>query len=401
MISEKQREVVKFANEDGAMLLSCGPVRSGKTFANVLGFLLYTQSLDKPYEHLIAGKNADTLESAVIKPMMELAKGLNVDCHFRPHKSWLRIGRQIYHCRGAENAASAAAIQGLTIMASCLDEITLFPKGFFEMALSRLTFEDSKAWCSCNPEGPTHYIKTDYLDAGKFDVVFHFEFKDNPALPKKRLLGFKAFTLAFFYERKIKGLWAAAEGLIYPSFKIAPIFAPGAGAKLKRVAIAVDVGNASTTAIIAGKSYSTGRHYVFDEKSLKGRRGSGRTDDEIVQAIAEMADEHNAEIAIVDSAASSTIEALKAYPQRKFKVKLAKKQVLPGVRHCGAALASGKCQISPKCVETIKELQSYQWGPGEKPLKADDHHVDALRYFSMSEIKRTLNPGPVPLPPGL
>ena len=164
--------------------------------------------------------------------------------------------------------------------------------------------------------------------------------------------------------------------------------------KLKRVAIALDVGNASTTAILCGKTYSTNRAHIYDEKTLKGKRGSGKTDDEIVQAVAEMASEHDAEIVIVDSAASSTIEALKSYPQRKWKVKLAKKQVIPGIRHTGAALASGKVQISPKAQETIKELQGYQWGKDEKPLKQDDHHCDALRYYTMSEIKRTIEPRP-------
>ena len=152
-----------------------------------LGFLLYSQSQPKPYEHLICGKNADTLESAVIKPMMKLAKGLGVDSHYRPHKSWLRIGRQEYITRGAENNASAAAIQGITAHSGLFDECTLYSRDFWEMALSRLTFHDSKAWASCKPEGPGHYLKTDFLDAGKFDAAFDFGFEDNPSLSKKTI----------------------------------------------------------------------------------------------------------------------------------------------------------------------------------------------------------------------
>lgn len=403
MISEKQKEVVNFANEDGALLLSCGPVRSGKTFANVLGFLLYTQSQPKPLEHLILGKNVDTLTSAVIKPLREIAKGLGVDSHFRPHKSWLRIGKQTYHVRGGESNASAGAIQGLTCHSGLFDECTLYPREFWEMGLTRLSLPGSKLWASCNPEGPLHFIKTDFLDAGKFDRVYEFDLdKDNPSLTKDYIERTKSTYQGVFYERKIKGVWAAAEGLIYPLFKTAHIFSPGAGAKLTRSAISVDVGNATTTAILCGKAYSTNRAHICDEKKLEGRRGSGRTDDEIVQVVSEMAEAHDAEIVICDSAASSTIAALQSHPKRKFKVKRARKEVIPGIRHTGAALASGKVKISPKCQETIKELQSYQWAQGtEKPLKQNDHFCDALRYYTMSEIKRTINPGPVPLPAGL
>ena len=400
MISEKQKAVVNFANEGGSLLLSCGPVRSGKTFANTLGFLLFTQSLDQPYEHLILGRNQDTLDSACIKPMTKLAEALGVDSHYRPHKSWLRIGRQEYHVRGGENTASASAIQGLTAHSGLFDEVTLFPRPFFEMGLSRLTFPDSKLWASCNPEGPVHFIKTDFMDAGKFDAVFDFEFKDNPALSKETRQRLESLYAGVFYERKIKGVWAAAEGLVFPIFKITQS-PPGRGSKLKSCALGVDVGNATTSAILAMQNYQNDKHRIIDERTLRGKRGSGRTDDEIVQAVAEIAAEHGAEVVIVDPAAASTIEALRAYPQRKWRVKRAKNQIIPGVRHTGAALASGKVTISPKCKELIKELEGYQWGENEKPKKENDHHADALRYLCMSEVKRAMNYGPIPLPHGL
>ena len=36
------------------------------------------------------------------------------------------------------------------------------------------------------------------------------------------------------------------------------------------------------------------------------------------------------------------------------------------------------------CVNLIRELKSYRWGDGDRPVKTDDHCVDALRYYLMS-----------------
>ena len=378
-------------------MLSVGPVRSGKTFANMVGFLLFTQSLAESFEHLILGKNVDTLESACIKPMMKLAEGLGVDSHYRAHKSWLRVGSQEYHCRGGESELSAKQIQGLTCHSGLFDEVTLFPRSFYEMGLSRLSFSDSKLWASCNPEGPTHYIKK-ALDDGKFDKVFDFQFKDNPTLSVETRRRLETLYDGVFYERKIKGVWAAAEGLIFPNFKLTTTAGPYS---LKKTAIGVDVGNSSTSALLCLATYENDKHRIIDETTLKGRRGSGRTDDEICQAVAKMAVDHDSEIVIIDPSAASTYEALRAFPQRKWRVKRAKNAVIPGIRHCGAALASGKVTIDPKCKNLIEELEGYQWGPEERPIKANDHHCDAIRYVIMNEVKRARNFGPVLLPAGL
>ena len=45
--------------------------------------------------------------------------------------------------------------------------------------------------------------------------------------------------------------------------------------------------------------------------------------------------------------------------------------------------ASGESHlfIFKNCVNLIRELKSYRWGSGDKPIKADDHCLDELRYY--------------------
>ncbi|MDE6201659.1 MAG: terminase family protein [Clostridiales bacterium] len=40
--------------------------------------------------------------------------------------------------------------------------------------------------------------------------------------------------------------------------------------------------------------------------------------------------------------------------------------------------------IFDSCVNLIRELKSYRWGNGDRPVKTDDHCLDELRYYLMS-----------------
>ena len=50
--------------------------------------------------------------------------------------------------------------------------------------------------------------------------------------------------------------------------------------------------------------------------------------------------------------------------------------------------------IFKTCTNLIRELKSYWWGDGDKPKKVDDHALDELRYFVMTQPRAT-----VPEPP--
>lgn len=66
--------------------------------------------------------------------------------------------------------------------------------------------------------------------------------------------------------------------------------------------------------------------------------------------------------------------------------------VLDGIRSVGVALGSGLLRIHRSCEGLLGELPGYAWDEkaaerGEdKPLKADDHSADALRYALHSTV---------------
>ena len=64
------------------------------------------------------------------------------------------------------------------------------------------------------------------------------------------------------------------------------------------------------------------------------------------------------------------------------------------IRHVASLLSEGKIIIHESCENTIKEFASYIWDAkaserGEdKPIKQNDHCMDALRYMCYTIIRK-------------
>jgi hypothetical protein len=55
-----------------------------------------------------------------------------------------------------------------------------------------------------------------------------------------------------------------------------------------------------------------------------------------------------------------------------------------GIGDTAVGLQSGRSRISEECNGTIREFQGYCWddrADGDRPIKVEDHCMDALRYF--------------------
>ena len=93
---------------------------------------------------------------------------------------------------------------------------------------------------------------------------------------------------------------------------------------------------------------------------------------------------------IVDPSAASFIVAAR---MRGYRVKEADNTVLDGIRQVATMLAKRILKINKNCKNLIREILGYVWDDNsktekEKPLKMNDHAVDAMRYW----IKTKINP---------
>ena len=128
MLSQKQQDVLAFAQQDGLFSLSCGSVRSGKTFAAVMGFLLYTQSLAKQEKHLVLGRKYKVLEQEILPHLETCAAMIDLPMEYTRFNNMLRIGTQIYVVGAGNDVRSVDRIQGMTAHSAFVDEITLLPR---------------------------------------------------------------------------------------------------------------------------------------------------------------------------------------------------------------------------------------------------------------------------------
>jgi PBSX family phage terminase large subunit len=121
---------------------------------------------------------------------------------------------------GAKDEGSEKFLRGATIGVAVCDELTLMPKTFFQMLLTRMSPEGARLYGTTNCDSPMHWLKEEYLDDPKARAQgliwsMHCTMDDNPNLPADFIASQKALFKGMFYQRYILGLWVMAEGAIY------------------------------------------------------------------------------------------------------------------------------------------------------------------------------------------
>ena len=408
MLSPKQQDLIGFANEPGAVSLSVGAVRSGKTYAATAAFTLYTQQLPIPYTHLILGRKLRQIELEVLPEIEDIARSIGAPYLYTRGDQTISMGDQKYVLAAGNDETSVDRLQGITVHSVLVDEATLVPHGFFKTAVSRMTFPDSKLWAMCNPGHPLHWLKTDWIDNGMVDQHLQFTFDDNPTLSDEVKARNRRLFSGVFAKRMVEGLWAAADGLIYPQYIVEEL--DSVSWTIDKTVCGVDYGVATTTAMCILQRLKhrvtgvTKYHVPVSQEIIGGSDKKNKTDVELCDAILDFVEPHDVASVILDpSAASLRAEFLKR--PRRPRIRKAKNDIIPGVRLTGALLAHGELTLSERCESLVGEkgeFKSYQWDDvkDDTVVKENDHSCDALRYAVMELCQRPGRTGPVPIPEG-
>lgn len=377
--------------KDYDMIICHGSIRAGKTIAMIDSFITWSLSEHRDQNFIIAGKSMGALKRNVLEPMFKIliAKGIEYHYH-RSENPHVIIGSNTYYLFGANNEAAQDTLQGLTAAGAYLDEVALFPKSFVDQAIGRCSAETNgngaKIFFNCNPGGPHHWFKLEYIDKAKEKKIYvlHFTMDDNPSLAQRVKDRFKRMFSGVFYKRFILGLWVLAEGIIYDMFDKDEHVVPTIERRYTKYYVSVDYGTQNPTTFGLW-GFFDGVWYKVKEYHYDGRKASKqKTDEEYCQDMKEFVGNLSILKIIVDPSAASFITALKRY---KFPVKEADNAVLDGIRNVANALVNGLIKYNDCCVETFREYSSYIWDEkaanrGEDvPVKQNDHQMDGDRYF--------------------
>lgn len=395
--SKKQRKLLYWwadgsPYKDYDIVIADGAIRSGKTIAMICSFLLWSQKNFRGEDFIIAGKSIGALKRNVIKPMQQILTAWGWKYQYNRSENYIIIGTNTYYLFGANNEASQDVLQGLTAAGALADEVALFPQSFVEQMIGRCSVAGAKVFMNCNPRGPYHHIKVEYIDKAKEKRIYylHFTMEDNLSLAESVKERFRRMFSGVFFKRYILGLWVMAEGIIYDMFDEAKHKIPTEEREYSEYHIAVDYGTQNPTTFgLWGKCTRgkyTGKWIKIKEYYYSGRDESKqKTDEEFYRDLEKFAGDLKIKSVIVDPSAASFIATIKKHG--KFRVRHAKNEVLDGIRNVATALNNGMILYNDCCINTFGEYFSYVWDPkaaerGEdKPVKQNDHCMDSDRYF--------------------
>ena len=244
-----------FGDYDG--IICDGSIRSGKTVAMTVGFIMWAMCRFQGQNFALCGKTIESLRRNVTTNLPTWLAGV---FSFREYRTENKIvvsaaGRSNnFYLFGGRDESSASLIQGITLAGVLLDEVALMPRSFVEQACARCSVEGSKLWFNCNPEGPSHWFYLTWvLEAGKRNMLhLHFTMDDNLSLSAAVKARYESLYSGVFYDRFIRGLWVVAEGLIYTMFNKDFHVVPDVPRPYDRYYISVDYGTVNPTSMGSG-----------------------------------------------------------------------------------------------------------------------------------------------------
>lgn len=224
--SRKQKQVLTWylpesgvSDADG--IIADGAIRSGKTVCMALAFVQWSMQSFSGQNFGLCGKTVGSFRRNVLSVLKQMlgSRGYQVsDCR---SDNLVIISRgsveNYYYIFGGKDEGSQDLIQGITLAGILLDEVALMPESFVNQATGRCSVEGSKFWFNCNPEGPEHWFKKNWIDAreDKHLLYVQFTMEDNLSMSERIRERYRAMYTGIFYRRYILGEWCLAEGLIY------------------------------------------------------------------------------------------------------------------------------------------------------------------------------------------
>jgi len=399
LVGLSPRQVWSIARATARVNLWTGSIRSGKTIASLLAWLIFVAHAPRGGELVVVGRTRESIARNVFGPLKDpslfglLARHVS---YTAGAPTAVILGRTV-HVLGASDSRAEAVLRGLTVAGAYVDEATLVAEAFWTQLIGRMSVPGARLFATTNPDGPAHWLRKQViLRATELGYkIFRFRLADNTHLDPAYVAQITREYVGLWYRRFILGDWVQAAGAVYeqwdPDRHVMPA---GELPAMDRVlALGVDYGD-----VHASRGYLLGigpdtrpghggedRLYVLDEwRPGHMTVGEHSTDLRTWLATRSVEAWRSPEWVPVDSAAASFRHQL--FHDGVPGVTNAHKAVLPGIQTVASLLAVDRLVVSDACTELVDKIPGYVWDDkatkrGETaPVKADDDEVDALRY---------------------
>jgi len=388
---------------DPRVAMYVGSIRSGKTIGALFPWVRHVHQRGSRGELVMIGKSLDSLERNVLTPTQDI---------FGEDTFSYKLGNRTAHLDGHElhllsayNRRSFKKLRGMTCAGWIGDEVSLWPRNFFEELLGRMSPKGALGLGTTNPDHPNHWLLNDWLSRIRDDALnwlhFRFRLEDNPFLADEFIRQIEREYQGLYYQRLVLGMWVMAAGAIYDMFNTA-VHVRDCPQGFRHYGVGVDKGTVNpTTFLLFGWDDPTERVHLLDCYFHEGgaEDQSRKTNPQYAEDFESFVDGIHLEDIVADPSAADFIAELR---DRGYEIRKAENDVINGINFTAGLLgyrSKGEERLwindIPSTEPVQKEIQSYVWDERDgvqhnEPVKQNDHTMDAMRYFLYTVIARRI-----------
>lgn len=240
----------------------------------------------------------------------------------------------------------------------------------------RPTLTDRKGHCMfiSTPKGFNHFY--DLFNTQDEDYKsFHFTSYDNPFIPKEEIDKAGKEIPEDRFAQEYLADFRKTEGLVYKEFDRSRHVSDSIPSTVVDIILGIDFGYTNPASIIPVK-IDWDNHYWITEEFYKTRQTT--------EQIAEQAKLYKSTKVYPDPAEPDRIKILE---KSGLNCRDVSKDITAGVDRVRELFKQGRIHIHSDCKNLIHELETYRYpekkpdaNEAEKPVKENDHALDALRY---------------------
>lgn len=312
-------------------------------------------------------------------------------------------GEKVILISGGGKDGDEKYIKGNTYGTAYVTEVNECAKPFVKEVFDRtISSQDRKIFWDLNPKNPAHWFYDEILDVHMENAARiknygmnyeHFTLFDNLSLNdiKLRSVLITYDKGSLWYKRDILGNRVAPDGVIYDMFNdscivdnLPELINPHSWYT------ATDYGTTNPRVFLKIVKYEGVSYVAAEDWWDSAVERKQKTDSEYVEDYKEFTSDRKYAANIVDPSAESYIVALR---RAGIGSRDADNSVLDGIRLVSDLLRYGKLKVHRSCKNLIKEFGAYIWDEKaaergeEKPVKQNDHGMDALRYYCKTIVK--------------
>ena len=417
--SRKQRKVLNWWCRSSPVrdcngIIADGAIRSGKSVAMSLGFVVWAMSEFEACNFAMCGKTIGSFRRNVLfwLKLMLRSRGYSVSEQRTENLVVVRRGNieNYFYVFGGKDERSQDLIQGITLAGVFFDEVALMPESFVNQATGRCSVDGSKFWFNCNPGSPAHWFKTGWIDkrADKRLLYLHFTMDDNLSLSEAVKERYRGMYTGVFFKRYILGEWKSADGVIYRQFADDPerFILDEVPADIIIGTMGLDFGgNGSAHAgCLVGITRGYRSNVILDEYYRKEVIDPGTLTDDVCGFVQRSQAQCRATSIWCDSAETTLIKGIRTEVFARHipvEVRNARKgEIIDRIRLCDMLMSQGRFFIMRRCRHTIAALSEAVWDSKSptRDRRLDDgstniDSLDALEYALEPHANRLIEFG--------